>query len=313
MPKQLQTVGGADCHGRSITEERFVFGLLLQPHEGAVMTKPFRMRLRFWGVRGSIPTPQSENLQFGGNTACVEIRLSGGAVLVLDGGTGIRDLGLLLTREFGERPLNLNLFLTHFHWDHIQGIPFFNPLYSAQNRVTFYGHGALGHPRRMLGRQMQEPYFPVALDLVAATKEFVEVGRSSLTIDAATIHPFPLNHPQGAIGYRVESEGAAIVYATDFEHGNAELDTVLREYSKDADLLIYDAQYTPEEYERHRGWGHSTWLEATRVASDCGVDRLILFHHDPSHDTETTVGIVRQAQARFPNTIAAQEGWTTDL
>ncbi len=277
------------------------------------MTKPFRMRLRFWGVRGSIPTPQAENLEFGGNTACVEIRLPSGVVLVFDGGTGIRDLGLLLTREFVDRPLNLNVFLTHFHWDHIQGIPFFGPLYSARNTVTFYGHGALGHPERMLGGQMQEPYFPVGLDRAAATKEFVEVGRSNIRIDSATIHPFPLNHPQGAIGYRIENDGAVIVYATDLEHGHAELDGVLQEFSRDADVLIFDAQYTPEEYESHQGWGHSTWLEATRVASDARVGRLILFHHDPSHDSKKTIEIVEQARQHFPNTIAAQEGWAANL
>lgn len=277
------------------------------------MARPFRMRLRFWGVRGSIPTPQSENLEFGGNTACVEVRLASGEVMVFDAGTGIRDLGLLLTRECGERPLKLNVFLTHFHWDHIQGIPFFGPLYSSRNTVTFHGHGALGHPERMLVGQMQAPYFPVGLDLAAATKRFVEVGRSSFQIDSATIRPFPLNHPQGAIGYRIENEGAVIVYATDLEHGHEELDRVLREFSEGADLLIYDAQYTPEEYEKYRGWGHSTWLEATQVASDAGVGRLILFHHDPSHGSKKIREIVHQAQERFPNTIAAQEGWAANL
>lgn len=277
------------------------------------MSKAFRMRLRFWGVRGSIPTPQFENLEFGGNTACVEVRLPGGDVLVFDGGTGIRDLGLLLTREFSDRPMDLNVLLTHFHWDHIQGIPFFAPLYSPLNTVTFHGHGALGNPEKMLGGQMQEPYFPVGLELAAATKRFVEVGRSSFQIGSATIRPFPLNHPQGAIGYRIEYEGASIVYATDLEHGNEELDRLLRDFAGGADLLVYDAQYTPEEYEAHRGWGHSTWLEATRVASDAGVRRLILFHHDPSHDSKRTKDIVRQAQALFPDTIAAQEGWVMDL
>ena len=277
------------------------------------MTRSFRMRLRFWGVRGSIPTPQPEKLEFGGNTACVEIRLPGGEVLVFDGGTGIRDLGLLLTRESGDRPLNLHVLLTHFHWDHIQGIPFFGPLYSPLNTVTFHGHGALGGPERMLGGQMQEPYFPVGLELAAATKEFVEVGETSFKLGPATIHPFPLNHPQGALGYRIEHQGAVVVYATDLEHGQKHLDGVLREYSSGADLLIYDAQYTPEEYEEHRGWGHSTWLEATRVAAEAGVRKLVLFHHDPSHDSKKTKQIVAQAQARFPETIAAQEGWAAHL
>jgi len=271
------------------------------------------MRLRFWGVRGSIATPQSENLEFGGNTACVEIRLPNNEVLIFDGGTGIRDLGLLLTREFSGKAQQLRIFLTHFHWDHIQGIPFFTPLYSPANSVTFFGHGALGNPEQMLGGQMQAPYFPVGLDLAAAKKVFVEVGTECIKTESATLYPFPLNHPQGAVGYRVENQGAVIVYATDLEHGHPKLDRVLREHAEGADYLIYDSQYTPEEYEKHQGWGHSNWLEATRVASDANVKNLILFHHDPSHNARVTREIVARAQHHFPATLAAREGWAEDL
>ena len=277
------------------------------------MLGDFRMRVRFWGVRGSIPTPQSENLEFGGNTACVEIRVPSGEALIFDGGTGIRDLGLLLSREFPEDALDLKVFLTHFHWDHIQGIPFFTPLYSKRNRVTFHGHGEQGHPERMLGGQMQAPYFPVGLELAAAQKDYVKVGPLPVVVGSTSIQPFPLNHPQGAVGYRVERAGAVVVYATDLEHGHPRLDTVLREYARDADILIYDAQYTPEEYETHKGWGHSTWLEATRVAEECNVKQLILFHHDPSHDLRITREIVRDAREHFPATIAAKEGWAATL
>lgn len=278
------------------------------------MVTDYRMRLRFWGVRGSIPTPQAENIEFGGNTACVEIRLPTGEVLIFDGGTGIRDLGLLLAREHPDQNLDLNLFLTHFHWDHIQGIPFFTPLYSPRNRVVFHGHGASGHPEKMLVGQMQAPYFPVALEIVAARKEFVMVGGSTrLTFGAAELRSFPLNHPQGAVGYRIETDGAVIVYATDLEHGHAELDQVLLEYARGADVLIYDAQFTPEEYERHKGWGHSTWLEATRVAGKCGVGQLVLFHHDPGHDSKRIREIVAEAQRHFPATVAGREGWILHL
>ncbi len=277
------------------------------------MVRDFRMRLRFWGVRGSIPTPLIENLEYGGNTACVEIRLPSGEVFIFDGGTGIRELGLLLSREFTRHPISLNLFLTHFHWDHIQGIPFFAPLYSEQNRVVFYGHGALGHPEKMLFGQMQAPYFPLGLDRAAAKKEFVEMESQDLKFGSVTIRPFPLNHPQGALGYRIERNGAVIVYATDLEHGDARLDRVLREHAEGADILIYDAQYSPEEYQTHRGWGHSTWLEAVRVAADAKVGQLILFHHDPSHDSTVIREIVAAGRRHFPSTLAAREGWATDL
>jgi phosphoribosyl 1,2-cyclic phosphodiesterase len=277
------------------------------------MPRDFRMRLRFWGVRGSIPTPLIENLEFGGNTACVEIRLPSGEVFVFDGGTGIRELGLLLSREFSRQPLSVNLFLTHFHWDHIQGIPFFAPLYGERNLVVFHGHGALGHPEKMLFGQMQAPYFPVGLDRAPAGKEFVEMTSQELKFGQVTVRAFPLNHPQGALGYRVERNGASIVYASDLEHGDPKLDRVLRENAEGADILIYDAQYTPEEYGDHRGWGHSTWREAVRVASDASVGQLILFHHDPAHDSAAMRSILAEARKIFPATIAAREGWATDL
>jgi phosphoribosyl 1,2-cyclic phosphodiesterase len=277
------------------------------------MESACRLRLKFWGVRGSIPTPQAEHFEFGGNTACLEIRAPGEEVLIFDAGTGIRELGLLLDRENTPPCNSLHLFLTHYHWDHIQGIPFFSPLYSARNRVVFYGHGQVGHPRNLLIGQMQAPYFPVDMDLAAAQKEFDLLERDSRRVGPVSIQPFPLNHPQGAIGYRVEHEGAVVVYATDLEHGHPRLDRVLRDYADGADVLIYDAQYSPEEYDSHRGWGHSTWLEATRVAADCRVGQLVLFHHDPSHDSRRLREMVAQAQRYFPATIAAREGWMTEL
>lgn len=277
------------------------------------MSTDCRLRLRFWGVRGSIATPLAENLEFGGNTACVEIRIPGGEVLIFDAGTGIRELGTVLNREHSGRKASLHLFLSHYHWDHIQGIPFFSPLYSSHNQVMFYGHGQVDHPGNLLIGQMQAPYFPVSMELAAAEKDFTELEQETVKIGEIVVQSFPLNHPQGAIGYRVERDGAVIVYASDLEHGHPELDRTLREYAEGADILIYDSQYTPREYANHRGWGHSTWLEATRVATDCRVGQLILFHHDPAHDSRTMREIVAEAQRYFPGTIAAREGWTTDL
>ncbi len=136
----------------------------------------------------------------------------------------------------------------------------------------------------------------------------ISLNQKAYSEAGVTVRPFALNHPQGAQGYRIESGGRSLVYATDLEHGNSELDSVLREHSQNADVLIYDAQYTPKEYERHRGWGHSTWLEETRLARDASVQTLVLFHQDPAHDDRALQGILKQARKRFENTLAAREG-----
>jgi phosphoribosyl 1,2-cyclic phosphodiesterase len=273
-----------------------------------------QVRLKFWGVRGSTPTPQIDNLNFGGNTSCIELRTAEDECIILDAGTGIRELGRNLVQEAAGAPVDTRIFLTHFHWDHIQGIPFFAPLYGSSNHISFYA-GETGRPlRETLEGQMQQPYFPVDFSQVAAKRDFNSLPTgSALKCGSLTIRPFPLNHPQGASGYRIECNGAVIVYATDYEHGNRASDNTLREYAQDADILICDAQYTPAEYETHRGWGHSTWANAIAVARDAGAKRLILFHHDPDHNDEQLMRITHDARMQFENTTAASEGFHAAL
>jgi phosphoribosyl 1,2-cyclic phosphodiesterase len=241
------------------------------------------------------------------------VRLADGGLVVLDAGTGIRNLGLSLPDQPPVTGFPTRIFLTHFHWDHIQGIPFFAPLYDSGNQVVFHSFRPLEGLETVLKRQMEPPYFPVPLEAVKARMEFVEAGSKRLKHGSLAVYPFPLNHPQGACGYRLESEGAAIVYATDLEHGDSKLDVVLRDYSQGADLLIYDAHYTPEEYASHRGWGHSTWLEATQVARDARVQQLVLFHHAPAHGDDVLSSIVAEASNHFENVVAAREGWTATV
>ena len=277
------------------------------------MSDDYRLQLKIWGVRGSIPTPVQENLGYGGNTSCLEVRLPGNQVLVFDAGTGIHDLGNSLIEEAKGRPLSLSVFFTHFHGDHIHGLPFFAPLNYEGNEITFRAHRTAVSLAEVLEGHIREPYFPVDFSAFPARRNLVEIEHEPMSIAGATVLPFPLNHPQGATGYRVESAGATIVYASDHEHGKPEIDAIVLEHSREADILVYDAQYTPADYERHRGWGHSTWLEATKLAREAGVGRLLLFHHSPHRDDASLREIVREAQGHFENTHAAREGSVLSL
>jgi phosphoribosyl 1,2-cyclic phosphodiesterase len=229
-------------------------------------------------------------------------------MLMIDAGTGARGLGQSLAEETGGRPIHLNLLLTHFHWDHIQGIPFFTPLYSSENQVAFWSGFPAQTTREVLEGQMAHPYFPVPFAMLAARREVRQLTGEPQNLSDFQVRTFPLNHPQGAWGYRVETSGKSIVHASDFEHGDSKSDAILRDFAQGADLLIYDAQFTPEEYPSHVGWGHSTWLEAARVAQDAGVGRLVLFHHHPDHDDAAMDRILAAARGQFDRTEAAVEG-----
>lgn len=260
------------------------------------------MQLTFWGVRGSTPTPVAENLGYGGNTSCLEIATSENERIIVDAGTGIRNLGL--SKPHGATS---HLFLTHFHWDHIQGLPFFAPLFQKGNKVAFYSFPHAEQIRERLAFQMSNPFFTLDFDAAASTREFQQIENAPVHLGSLSVTSFPLNHPQGACGYRIESHRAAIVIATDVEHGHPVLDKVLREHAEGADVLVYDSHYTEEEYASHRGWGHSTCTEAARVAKDAGVKQLVLFHHHPLHSDSKTDEIVKQTRNLFENCIAARE------
>jgi phosphoribosyl 1,2-cyclic phosphodiesterase len=275
-------------------------------------------RIVFWGVRGSIPTPGPSTVEVGGNTSCLEVRC-GDELLILDGGTGLRLLGNALTKE---HPLRARLFFSHVHWDHIQGFPFFAPAFMSGNTIDLYGAtNVTGTLEETLAGQMNFPNFPVRLQHMGAKMTFHDIDDGQTLKFAngeVTVRAAKLNHPQGVLAYRIEYSDRVMVYATDTEHYET-LDLNLVELARDADVLIYDAQYTPEEYEGKTGgipkigWGHSTMIEGVKVAKAAGAKRLILFHHDPQQGDDAVREKERRARELFPAADAAREGMTLDL
>ncbi len=269
--------------------------------------------VRFWGVRGSIACPGSQTVKYGGNTPCVEMRVQD-HLLIFDGGTGIRNLGQSVRNEGN---ITAHIFLSHLHWDHIQGIPFFEPAFVPGNTLTFYGaQSANGASLEdCLVGQMRDPHFPVPMAGMSARVTFREISAgSSVCVGDVIVRSAPLNHPGGCLGYRVEYKEKACAYITDTELGDQTLEKNVLVLAANADLLIYDAAYTEEEYAAgKKGWGHSTWESAVRVAKQAGVGKLAIFHHDPSHSDDFLDKIALEASRVFENTFVAKEGMSIDL
>jgi phosphoribosyl 1,2-cyclic phosphodiesterase len=267
------------------------------------------MRVKFWGVRGSTPTPQAGNLRYGGNTSCVEVRLVDG-LYIFDCGTGFRSLGQQLESEANGKPIQAHIFVSHFHWDHIQGIPFFRPLYeNGQNQFFFHSSRRTRSLQRVMEEQMASPYFPVNTSEMKAGRNFYDIEEGETQVENATVRAMWLNHPQGCMGFRLETKEGILVYATDNEPGDDVFDKNVRKLAEGADVLIYDSQYLPEEYEaKRRGWGHSHWREAVNIVMQSGAKELVLFHHDPDHDDTVIDKVVQEARNYYPRVRAAAEG-----
>jgi phosphoribosyl 1,2-cyclic phosphodiesterase len=269
------------------------------------------LSIRFWGVRGSCPTPGPETALVGGNTSCVEL-VAGATRFALDAGTGLRRLGAHLLSQ-RRSAVELTLLLSHVHWDHIQGLPFFAPIYAPSTRMVFAG-GTTGTPlRETLRRQMSAPTFPVDWNDVPAQSEYVELrDGASAALGDAVVRVARANHPDAVFAYRIEHGGRSVVYATDTEH-YACVDPRLLALARDADVLVYDAQYLPEEYAGKVGWGHSTYEAGAALARAAGVRKLVLFHHDPSRADDAVAAIEERARGVFEDVVAAREGMTIDL
>ncbi len=269
------------------------------------------MKVTFFGTRGSIPVAGPEFSQAGGNTACVMITSSDGRIGLLDAGTGLRNAGRYIVEHGIEQFDDLVVGLSHTHWDHIQGFPFFAPAYDRRRTLTML-LGERSTTRLTLenifAMQMDPPYFPVPLDRMGARLRFSQPCAPELQLAGGPrVAMLRHSHPGEAYSYRIVEDGRVLVYCTDVEHG-ARVDPAVVELARDADLLIHDAQYTPRELRERRGWGHSSWEQAVEVAVEAKVKRLALFHHDPEHDDRFLVAVESEAQRLFANAFLAREG-----
>jgi phosphoribosyl 1,2-cyclic phosphodiesterase len=267
-----------------------------------------KVSVRFWGVRGSIACPGPETVRYGGNTSCVEIRC-GDHLLIMDGGTGLRELGSALLKN---GPINADLFYTHTHFDHICGLPFFGPAYVRGNKIRLWaGHLLPDHCLEdVLCGMMMAPLFPVPMSLLTTQVSFKDFRHGETLHPRAgiTLRTGALNHPNGATGYRVEYGGKSVAYITDTEHRKTGLDQNVLALIDGADVFIYDSTYTEAEYPAHLDWGHSTWEEGVRLADAAKVKTFVIFHHDPSHDDAFMDGVGGAARKLRPSTIVAREG-----
>ncbi|HLX94019.1 MAG TPA: MBL fold metallo-hydrolase [Puia sp.] len=268
------------------------------------------MKVKFYGARGSLPVCRREFERYGGNTTCIRLlREQANRVAIFDAGTGIRKLGKELMNEGLDQKL-VNIAFSHFHWDHIQGFPFFAPAYKVGQRIGILAPGRKGKITDLKGIfsiPLQQEYFPVPLERMGASFEFYAYGEEE-TIYGAYLKSISQHHiyPGGSYGFRVHDEGKSLVICTDIEHIDG-IDQKIVEFARNADLLIHDGQFTTEEYTKFKGWGHSSWEQAVEVAVQANVKKLIITHHDPDHNDDFLDSLEIQCQKLFPNSLFAKE------
>lgn len=265
--------------------------------------------IRFWGVRGSIPCPGPATQRYGGNTPCVEVRC-GDRLLILDAGTGLRELGNALSKD--GKAIDADILLTHCHYDHVGGIPFCGPFYQPQHTFRLWAGNLLPEFRLkpVMQAMMSEPLFPIGVETFQADIEYRDFrpGETIASGGDVMIRTIALDHPGGATGYRIDFGGRSVAYLTDNEGRHEDKDAPLVAFARGADLMIYDTTYTEDEIAAKKGWGHSTWRDGIRLADAARVKTFCLFHHAPEHTDEMMDAILAKARAMRPGTIAAREG-----
>jgi len=269
------------------------------------------LRILLHGVRGSVPSPGPQMTRHGGDTICVEVDLGTPTHrLLIDAGTGLRQVAVD-TKDPSE--VTFDVLFTHFHWDHLEGLGFFPPIFEPQYRFNFRGRPEGTGVQEALEEPFRPPWFPVPLAGTPSNKTYQTLGDESLTFEDIEVTACRLNHPQGVLGYRIRSGERTIAFATDHEAGDPQIDGALVEWARGADVLVHDAQYTSEDYEPHRGWGHSTWDHAVDAAIAADVGQLIAISHDPSRTDDEIDALVEVARSRFPRTSAARAGMVIEL
>ena len=268
--------------------------------------------VKFWGVRGSIPCCSADYVEFGGNTSCVEINFDN-HVVILDAGSGIRSLGIdLIARQ----KTDFHLLISHFHWDHILGFPFFNPLYNPKSNIDIYGCVPQSCVKQVLENQMSAPYFPYSLKKLPSNIRFLDipsVNDMNIANDEIRIETAPLNHPNTGIGYRLSFKDKIVAYISDTEHYPDKDDEHVLALMKDANLVIYDATYTDNDYKNFIGWGHSTPSVGIDLAKKANAKKLVLFHHNPAYTDIQLKAFEQELQKTSPSTIYAREGLVLNL
>lgn len=271
-------------------------------------------KLKFWGVRGSIACPSPNHIAFGGNTSCIEVAC-GGDRIILDAGTGIRNLGHWLLRK---NVMHATILLSHTHWDHINGFPFFSPAFRPERSFHLMaGHLKGGQIKDVFAGQMNNPYFPVPLDAMKAKMTYTDFDAGDTFHlgegDAVKVRTCPLNHPDNATGYRIEYTGKSMCYITDTEHEVGRPNQHILALIEGADLVIYDSTYTDREFPMKIGWGHSTWEEGVRLCQAANAKSLAIFHHDPDHEDMFMEGLESRARAHWIGAFVAREHMRVNL
>lgn len=266
------------------------------------------MKLEFWGARGSLPTSGKDKNKYGGHTSCAYLVASEGEFIIIDAGSGIKKLGEKLARQWEEKPVTLHLLLTHFHLDHIMGLPHFAPLYLPKITINLYADCSPEETEKYLCGLMAGRYFPLDFGETPSKKIYNKIPEKEFHIGNVRVSHCSLHHPQGSVSYKIQEKEKRIVFATDTEHPEKSIDERLVSFARGADILVYDAMFTPEEYESGRqGWGHSTWLEGTKIAREAGVRNLYLSHFNPDHSDGQIDEFISLAREKFPQTYAAIE------